>query len=154
MKKTYLAYIAGFLDGEGCVSLSKVYRKDNRNKKPRFKEEMWGTVQVAMANINTQRELLMELRNNFGGYYAEFKNRGNKNTKDTIFWRLTSHKSAEFLKRIIFFLRIKKRQAEIVIRYQELTKKNRGKHKDPSEKEIQERKNLLIEIRQLNKRGK
>lgn len=152
MNKTYLAYIAGFVDGEGCVTLSRIYRKDMRNNNPKFVESVWGNVQIGMAHIPKQAELLKEFRDKFGGYYAEFTSKG-VNQKDTLFWRLTSHKASEFLKIILPYLRVKHRQAEIVIRMQELTKNNRGKKTNPSEEEMQERQNLINEIRILNKRG-
>ena len=57
MDNTYLAYIAGFLDGEGCITMVKVYRKDPRNKNPRYKEEFWGNVSVGMADPEPQRIL-------------------------------------------------------------------------------------------------
>lgn len=155
MNKLNLAYLAGILDGEGCITLAKVYRKDNRNKNPKFVEECWGQVCIAWTDKKEQKEYLEELKKEFGGYYALFKSRAiNGKGNDFVYWRLVSNKSAEFLKLVIPYLRVKKRQAEIVIRMHELKLANRGKHKEPSLKEMNDRQELIKEIRLLNKRGK
>jgi len=153
MNKLELAYLAGILDGEGCITLAKVYRKDNRNKNPQYKEEYWGQVAIGWKDIPKQTEFLDELKEKFGGYKALFK-ANNNHQCDWCYWRLTSNKSSEFLKKILPYLRVKKRQAEIVIRMHDLKLANRGKKKDPSDTEMEERKQLLQEIRLLNKRGK
>ena len=155
MDKITLSYIAGFMDGEGCITLNRTYRKDARNKKAYFRDEYLGAVQIGMADIPIQREILKMLKEHYGGYYAEFAPRpsAGKNSKPTIFWRILSQKAARFCEDILPYLRVKKRQAEIVIEMAKSTRSNRGKKKLPDQKVLLLRKRLLEEVRILNKRG-
>lgn|SRR3990167_10786267 len=144
--KISLGYIAGFVDGEGCITLSRAYRKDVR-------DDVWGNIQIALAYKEENVKLLTYFHKEFGGYYKKVQRR-NINQNDAVFWRITSQKAAGLARQLLPYLNLKKRQAEIIIRYAKL----RGKHSRKrslrfSKKEINERKSLLREIRILNKRG-
>ena len=150
MKKIELAYLAGFLDGEGCFTLVKTYRQDVRF-------DYWGNIQCGMANTPQNREILQWLKNLFGGYYKEFpqtEKRKLRNQKPVVFWRIVSQSSAKCAKQLLPFLRVKRRQAEIIIAFAKLQEKHRRKRGLKFTKaEIEKRENLLQEIRKLNKKG-
>lgn len=146
MKDFSLEYISGFVDGEGCITLSRAYRKDMR-------DDVWGIIQIALSDKKDNIEILSQFNLKFGGYLKKFTKR-NKNQNDVIFWRLQSQKAANLARKLLPYLFLKRRQAEILIRYSELRDKHRKKRSlEFTEREMNERENLLKEIRILNKRG-
>lgn len=146
MNKLYLAYIAGIFDGEGCITITKTYRKDLRT-------DHWASVQLTWVDIPKQREVSEQLKKNFEGYLAFFKPK-NTPSRPIVFWRLQSKKAARFIKLLLPYLKVKKRHAEIIIRYSELQGDNRKRGaRWETPEALKEKGELLKEIQTLNKRG-
>lgn len=98
-KKEDLAYIAGVIDSDGCISIG-------RNAK-RYKP----IVQITQV----QPEAINFVNKIFGGSYKIEKRLSHK---DIYKWRIQSRKNLGiFLEAIIPFLKIKREQAKIVIEY-------------------------------------
>jgi len=102
-KKEDLAYIAGVIDSDGCISINR----DIKKYQP--------TVQVTQA----QPEAINLINKIFGGNYRIVKqSKSSLNYKDLYLWRIRSRKNLGiFLEAILPFLRIKRKQAKIVIDY-------------------------------------
>jgi len=137
-KNEFLAYIAGFLDGEGSISLKK---------------ERGRWVLPAIQIRNVYPEPLQKIQKVFGG--SLYLRKGEKEKwRDTFEWEITRWKGClNLLEKIYPYLIIKKKQAAIIIR---LAKKVQMKpyHSFPLAKnEQQEREEAYKEIRILNKRG-
>jgi len=107
MKKVDLAYMAGFFDGEGCISLCE------RSKRKR-------QLRVHISISNTNEWIIQWFKFNFGGSVtSERKQLKNPNWRDTWRWNITSGAhSVRFLKEILPYLRLKKPQAELAIAFQ------------------------------------
>lgn len=145
MNKIYLAYLAGIFDGEGTITITKTWRKDT--------VDHWPTVQITWTNITKQAELSEELKKRFGGYLKYYRPKQGKG-KEIVFWRLQSRKSVRFIKLLLPYLRVKKRHAEVIIRYSKLQGDNRKRGaRWEAPKNLKEKEKLLKEIRNLNKRG-
>ena len=103
MKDTELAYLAGFIDGEGTIGIVSVASHKRY------------VVQIAACNCNPIPIELLE--NNFGGK-VRLRKWKNENWKPCYEWKLTARKAVAVIKSILPYLLIKGRQAEIAIEAQ------------------------------------
>ena len=142
MSKLTAAYIAGFVDGEGYISIYPYVRKDRENQvyyKASFKVS------------NTNKEIIEWLKSSFGGYiYTRTPKNPNDNISYT--WSLDAKNTESVLKSIQPYLKIKKRQCELVLERIRLRyKQGMGPIKDQTiQKRVVE---IYNELRVLNKRG-
>ena len=98
MLDTDLAYVAGFFDGEGCISITKN-----------------GAVDVRI--INTAHNVLVKLQSVFGGSITERSQRVNKKQYAYSFY---GENAVKFLELVKPYLIEKLPQAETVLEYYEL----------------------------------
>ena len=137
MKKTDLAYIAGIVDGEGCIDITR-----SRNKNTT--DSLGSRIQVVM----TEEYIPKWLQLSFGGSVNKYKPR-TPNRQPSYAWQANGRTAITFLNAILPYLIIKRPQAEIVIRLEAL-KPRYGFRSSPMEKFLQE-----IEARKLkNTRGR
>lgn len=115
MKQTDLAYTAGIIDGEGCISVTR--NTKGIKKALRAKASYCIYVAVSMTDF----EVPAWLHFTFGGSFAEYKASNTKHKK-VYRWGLHSNNAQRFLKLILPYLKTKKRQAELVIELQKLKK--------------------------------
>lgn len=138
MKKTDLAYIAGIIDGEGTIALCPAQRG---NSKPSF--------QLTVKVSNTNEWLIQWLHFSFGGSCYAKKIYG-ENDKQQWEWALWTVRASEFLKLIYPYLRLKKPQAELAIKFQG-ARRGRGHRLTEGEMAVMEAQKFLLTV--LNKRG-
>jgi hypothetical protein len=139
------AYIAGFVDGEGSIGLWKETRKDNRIG--------WRYKPVLTA-ANTDIPVLEWIRSVTGvGSIVEHcwvnpvATTGGRRT--CYVWRCSPQPTKHVLGQILPFLRLKPRQAELVLEFQSVM--FAGKHMDIADYEKAEE--IYHELRRLNRRG-
>ena len=109
------AYIAGLLDGEGCVTLLRQHRGANR---------------VPVVSIsNNYRELLDPLKQQYGGSISA-KRPANPNHKINYDWKLVGRKAISFLTDILpYMLHPEKiRRASLIIEEYLLYTPRNGKY--------------------------
>lgn len=132
-----LAYVAGLIDGEGCIRIAK-----QSNKLTYI-----AVVQLAMTEkAEVVKKALLET---FGGncYAMEFKN---KNWARQWQWRINGEEACEFLEKIIPFLILKKPQALLALQMNQMRKKS-GWHKETRAKaEAMKQKMHLLNMRGPN----
>lgn len=147
--ETLYAYFAGFLDGEGTFTISKAYRGT------RF--DYFVVIQCGMADCEENRIVLQKLKDEFGGYMKvyPYKDKVRKKQRDLLFWRLTTRKARICAEKLLPYLIIKKKQAEIVIELAELQSMKRCKNRPKrlTDEQVEERNNLVKRVRLLNLRG-
>ena len=144
-KALKLAYAAGFLDGEGCIRITK---RDSRNGR----SSQYGL----FVNISQKDGEIMDwLYGNFGGM-VYLKNKANDYW--IYEWRLSDRNAYDFLKEILPFLRYKKHQAELAIQYQQRRiferKRNvpdNGRFASLSQSELDIREKIYQEMCELKK---
>ena len=142
MEETELAYTAGIIDGEGSIGLYL-----NRCKKQKDFYQMRVTVR------NTNEWLVQRLKITYGGYFYPSRYGDKemaKNWKPQWQWIIAANKALVFLKLIYPYLRLKKPQAEVAIRFQEM-RRGQGYHFTEEETAIAEVERILMG--NLNKRG-
>lgn len=161
MNKITLAYLAGVMDSDGYFTIKRStynIRKIKDSKNPHYCERV-GIKQVQPEAI----ELIYE---NFGGYF-HIEKPNTKNGKPLNSIQLSNLKAHKFIKAIHPFLRIKKRQADILLKLRKSLnegkiKKGKTMRKDRwdnlheficysvSDKQIEFRENLITQIKQFN----
>ena len=125
MDSHWLAWAAGFIDGEGSIAVYK------RNRRDRWKDHA-----LRISVVNTDPRPLKELQRLFGGSIQWCHKPGPKhpNWKPSWAW-VGSHRVAEScLVRIIPWLVAKREQAELAILSRRLVS-SKGRRKTPSELE-------------------
>ena len=144
-------YLAGLWDGEGSFMLVKIANRRSPNKSPMYVP----TAQICMTINGYQEKVMQIFKERYDGCLFEIKDlpSKNKNGKSILMWRATSQKAGRIASDLHPYLRVKKRQAEILIRFCSLQAENRkrGSRWHP---EQEERLALHAEIKKLNKRGK
>jgi len=103
--KTLLAYVAGIMDGEGCIGLHTNYKNPSAI--------------VTVVVKNTNEWLIKFLQMNFGGYILYQKTAWrNLRAKPSWIWEVRSKKACAFLLLVLPYLQIKKPQAELALNFQ------------------------------------
>jgi len=147
--------MAGFVDGEGCLTISRQKRKGRPS--PAYR--------VFISVSNTNRNVLSIFKSEYGGgiynIHDRRKDKRGKNWSDAFDWYCPVSSSKRFIMDILPYLRLKKPQAMIILHF--LTTKNgfkrthwpgRGKGSAPlSPEEITHREWLRQEIHKLNTKG-
>ena len=108
MKRTDLAYIAGLFDGEGNIGIVK-----RRHLAGRTVPTYHLVARVGMVDEIIPRWLQMA----FGGYIHHRKRLDPKH-RDVYTWSVGYNTATDFLKTILPFLKLKRPQAELAIKFQ------------------------------------
>jgi len=103
MRKIDLAYLAGILDGEGCVHIAKEKRKQSFVYKLRVQVSMVDKVPPMLAH------------NTFGGY-LRLRDR-NAKWKPLWEWQVKSNNAVTCLKVLLPYLRTKRVEAELALKF-------------------------------------
>ncbi len=134
MKKTDLAYIAGIIDGEGSITMGYC------NK----------SLVAKVTVVNTKEWLLQWLRMAFGGsVHLKTEKRG-KDWKPCYMWSIGARGALEFLQSIYPYLRLKKPQAEVAIKFLKM-RAYKHYHFTEAEKAIGEAQRIVM--KGMNKTG-
>lgn len=131
MSKAKCGYLAGIIDGEGCITIGRGIKKDTIN------------YNAILMVTNTDKNVIQWLKDNFGGNFYDSKP-NNIVSKPSYRWRLLKKSDLELLLlSIIPYLIIKKQQAKILLEFVRLSRND----------DVQKRQELYSKIRALNKRG-
>jgi hypothetical protein len=155
MKKVNLAYIAGIIDGEGSIHITKL-PPNKIYKNVRYILHFY----VGNTNLNMLKELKLYL----GGSLTLDSRKDKPNNKPFWHWNLGPKASYSAIKQLLLYLRIKKERAKLAIEFYELCKNQKRKiirKKDGTasgtlsltNKEIEEREDFYQKIKILNVRG-
>lgn len=129
-----IRYVAGIIDGEGYVSI-------DRNAK--LGRSFVGKIVVQMASSILPRLL----QRNFGGNYRTYK-RLNPNQSDAHTWCLNGTQTLPFIKKILPYLILKKKQAVLVQKLYE-SKDKRAVRTHPTEYRLRHELRLYLEAKRL-----
>lgn len=138
MIDTFLAYVAGIVDGEGCISIASHNKRRNT---------FYPRVCVAMTKAN---KLLRLLKNKYGGSLLVHKL---KSRKVETRWLVTCRQAENFLRNIYPYLRIKQKNAELVFELNERISLGMPNGKNICKlagDEVKARRQIFDEMRKLN----
>jgi hypothetical protein len=144
--KENLAYIAGIVDGEGCLSLTggKRLAYDSRGKKYR-------AFQLTFRVVNTSRVLIEWLNQTSGIGTVRLLADHLDNRKPVHSWLISANDCRQILPLLLPYLVIKRRQAEIIIDWLKRISGKRGTRMNPTV--FAEKLKIVEEMKILNKRG-
>ncbi len=138
--KISLQYIAGFFDGEGSIGVYKTSGKNNWHLR----------TQLAQNKSNNSTRIMEYLKNRYGGNISIQITLSNKNKYN---WQLNSNKCAKFLKDIEPYLVLKKKQAQIAIKWQlsrpSVTRNSKGQIQLSFPEDLKKAKRVSIKLKQL-----
>lgn len=137
-----LAWMAGFLDGEGCVTIS-TRRKSNHS---------WGAPLVTITNRD--RKVLELFKATFGGYIVEIQRKKPHHSQCWSYMAFNA-KARYLLIALRPYLKVKALHADVVLRFSD-TMRSRiptGDIKPYTIEEHAKRDQIVAEIRNLNRKG-
>jgi hypothetical protein len=102
LSETDKAYLAGIIDGEGCITVCKGAKYDNRV--------------VTVAVVMNDREAVDMLFAAFGGCFFEVK-KSNPKWNDSFRWAVKQRKAKIALEAVLPYLRVKDRQARLALEF-------------------------------------
>lgn len=143
-----LAYIAGLFDGEGCVNIYKIDTKHTkitgRRKNPRW--------ELSTTIYNCDYKIIKWLYDNYGGY-LQHRGRKNPKWKKSYAWKMSSNQAISFLKGIKKYLRIKEKQTELAIKFQQYRIRKKNKFATLTKKDVKFHEYCWLKMKKLNQRG-
>jgi hypothetical protein len=142
MTPVQLAYLAGLLDGEGCITACKRGRT-LKTGTPQYE------VVVSIGMVD-QTAILWALQTTGLGSIRSFDNgRYNKNWSVCHQWQVYSRDAAALLERVLPYLQIKRRQAELLIELTALKRRSTSRGQFEPERQAA----IITSLRVANKRG-
>jgi len=153
MERTDLAYMAGIVDGEGFIGIDSCCKRKNKPS----------AYQLRVGVVNTNRELLEWIKENFEGSVSSRGKPTSIKHKQSYQWRVEAKKAGKLLRLIRPYLIIKREQANIGLEFRATYEKMKGvlyTHRNGrfintiiNPKVIPLREQLRERILQLNRRG-
>lgn len=132
MKKTDLAYYAGFFDGEGSIG---IYFKN-------YKTGFSPTLRISLTNTNIW--ILQSFKFAFNGSIGPPSNSGfNKGRTPVWKWGASHRQALYFLEAIVPYLKLKRAEAELAIKFQK-AKAPKGTKTTPEHKALEEAQMILM----------
>jgi len=132
------AYLAGILDGEGCLRISRTNQKDMVN--PYFQ----ASIQVGMQD----KRVLEMFKTTFGG--SIYKDRTVNGKLPVYRWRINSKRgSIKCLKKLMPYLITKREQAEILLSFCKNTPPPKKRSAGLSQEQLKLREDLFNKIKKL-----
>lgn len=143
------AYLAGFMDGEGCIHISRGYDKKGISVSCIY------TLRVLIAQAGEKgKEILTYWQEKVGLGIVVNQDRKNDKWKSSHTWIISTNHAAAFLASILPYLIIKKEEAEIAIKFQAVMKadgKNCRRGYVVPKSVIAQRDAIYTEMRRLKK---
>jgi len=137
-----LAYIAGFVDGEGCISVYENGRKSSHTL----------VVQVVQNKSLESESLLNSMQGRFGGKVSKYPSRG---AREKFNWLIQGESAAALLEAILPDLILKREQAQLAVDWYRArpkqTRNERGWHEPVSEEQRRIDRDVDQRLRQMKK---
>jgi hypothetical protein len=143
MTDTEAAYIAGIVDGEGCITVSRRYD-------PTCKLGFYLRPFITVAN--TDKEMLSFCRDTTGAGRLIYYVSRQANHRNAWRWNVWTQQAGDVLRVIVPYLITKRRQAELLLELIDLQAKKYGRTVVPASEKAR-RVEIESEIKALNRRG-
>lgn len=147
-KDLELAWIAGFMDGEGSITIKKYARYKGQS----IRYQAYVCCNQATEDTTEAMKALLLLQKHFGGsIYKQSKSKDSK-VREAHQWLIVSSTAVDCVKQLLPYLIVKRKQAELLIQYGKGINSKRGA-KRLTDEILQTRYNYWYEMRKLNVRG-
>lgn len=135
-----IAYIAGFVDGDGCIA----YNKTKHKNKSRFPNP---TYSIQCIVTNKHRSILEWFKELFSGTIRDIDRIHCGKREIFSIWLTSGDTCRRLLGTILPYLKVKRKQAELVLAFKPKRKVGR---KRLTKDELENRERLYQQIRKLN----
>ena len=137
-KPTQKAYMAAFIDGEGCISLYKgnIYAKHQRTE-------------LSLYISNTHKETIDRLQEVWGGR-RKIRHQDHPKWKTNYILKWASNKATDVLKEVLPYMITKKKQAELAINFQKNRKFGKNRYAPITKDELKFACDSANEMKRLN----
>lgn len=142
ISETELAWLAGFIDGEGYIGIEK--RLLRRRATPEYT--------IVLQISNTKRGIISFLKDLSGGSFYTYKPKGK--AKLAYKWTIKAKAAESILAQLVPYLRLKREQAELALELARELSWPRGYDQAVPKYELEKRERLYQMIKILNRRGK
>jgi hypothetical protein len=134
-----LAYLAGIIDGEGCITISRASIPSGPNR----------SYVLSLSVANTNYKLPQWIKDNFGGaiYSGKAKNPNGASRQN---WNTYGDHASELLEQVLPYLLLKTEEAELGVAFQKSKTTVQGRRRVPDE-ELTRRDVLYKKMRGLKK---
>ena len=135
-------YTAGFVDGEGCISITKM-TKSKHGKSPYH--------HFFFSLESTDPDITYWLQERFGGSISIDKTKVSHNHRVTYRWKLGTQETVSLLRQLMPYLRVKRPQAELGLLF--LLQRNtqrKGRPRGVSAEELALREEFYLQMSALN----
>jgi hypothetical protein len=143
MSKSHrLAWAAGFIDGDGFITI--------QNRKSVVNGKTYSGTYLRVGACQAKQDVLLELQSLFGGsirHKNSGPNREGYNRKPQWVWSLSTQEAAEALKQIIPFMIHKKEVAVLALEFQSTMSKDK---QSLSQDTVEKRLSIQAEIARIN----
>jgi hypothetical protein len=139
-------YLAGFIDGEGCFSISRISR-------PNTKISRYPYYRAVFCIGNTNLQILEDIQEYLDGGWVTLQYKPEGRRKPAYLYQLTGKKALEpFIIRMLPRLRIKREVASVLLDFFSGVATFSGSTRLPEEESIR-REHLILRVRELNRKG-
>lgn len=143
MTETEAAYLAGLIDGDGCIHAVR-QKKSNPSHSDGFR--------LMLSVWNTNEAIIDYLHGLLGGQRGS-QDRGVAAHRPSHYWQISTNGVREVLPQLIPYMRIKRERAELALELaSHLGQNGRWEPPTPEVKELRMR--LYEELKALNQRGR
>ena len=142
---TDYAWAAGFIDGEGTITLKR-YKSHYTTRKIHYQPY----VCLGQANYDGHYEAVRHLQKLFGGSLSTWKNKPPR--EETLSWVVVSRQAVDCLKKIRPYLIAKSKHADLLISYYETA--GLRKSYRITDEELAKREKIWSKMRSMNQKGK
>lgn len=135
------SYLAGIIDGEGSIFISRINNKKSGN--------VWYRLQVSCAM--TENSAINLLRKTFTPDTKQFIYRGGreKGYKPSYQWLVTGGTAKSILKQLLPYLLVKREQAQMGIKFQEWRERLKNTGKPRTKKEMKKFEHYYTKLKEL-----
>lgn len=145
-----LAYLAGTIDADGSITIFKQWIKNRDPSKTRGRKNDYYTGIVSLSEVHpVVPQLLAET---FGGRAKFYPYHTRPKNRSTWQWMVTNRKAAQTAEMLLPYLRLKRRNAEVLIEFQKQMDRSRGGWVSPEM--WSDREKLCLLIRSFNTQRK
>uniref|UniRef100_A0A6M3MB58 Putative homing endonuclease n=1 Tax=viral metagenome TaxID=1070528 RepID=A0A6M3MB58_9ZZZZ len=118
--ETVNAWLAGFIDGDGSITISEKHNQSKRQLSPYFE------LRVSITNIS--KAILLLVNAYFGGSVSSGWDSPDARKHRVYSWTIQGNMARGLLKDILPYLKLKRPQAEVGIRLQDTILKSKSMH--------------------------
>lgn len=144
MKKSDKAYLAGIIDGEGCIAISRNMRKDRPS--PAYYE--------ARISLGMTAKNVIDWACHITDLGTTYVTTTPLKRKKQWLWRVSNQRAITIAKLLLPFLKVKQKQARLLVLFQKHIRKQSGVNPRLTAKELTIRDSFYHRSRKLNSGSK